>query len=388
MAFAVLRDPVLHNTVLHSIALYTAILRRAIAFALQHVHHAARNILDISGSSLHGRAIHRSEHGGELFGDALHREFGVHLVLRNQTFDAFRIVRVLEHKPMGVEQFGLVFAELSGDVVTQLLELSDGRVTGRAESIHLGLRVVDYAAFYGIIYGGEHADRADSNAKQAGEQSLDHRAAGKRCDHRERKDCDGEILIIAEFKGERRKVRREQDQHDNAEDSADKGIEDAIEAVQIVNATLGGPKVQLDLYGIVPEQYKERFNEIVNEHSTVVTYKGIANYNQTVSVLKNYYAMLFPTYFHGEGFAGCLIDAFFAGIPVIATDWLYNKDVVKDTENGLLVPIKNPTELAKAIIKLYQERDLAVKMAKTNVNEAKNYTAETVLEGLYSYLDS
>ena len=55
---------------------------------------------------------------------------------------------------MGVEQFGLVFAELSGDVVTQLLELSDGRVTGRAESIHLGLRVVDYAAFYGIIYGG------------------------------------------------------------------------------------------------------------------------------------------------------------------------------------------------------------------------------------------
>ena len=63
--------------------------------------------------------------------------------MRNQTFDAFRIVRVLEHKPMGVEQFGLVFAELSGDVVTQLLELSDGRVTGRAESIHLGLRVVD-----------------------------------------------------------------------------------------------------------------------------------------------------------------------------------------------------------------------------------------------------
>lgn len=168
----------------------------------------------------------------------------------------------------------------------------------------------------------------------------------------------------------------------------DKGIEDAIEAVQIVNSTLGGPKVHLDLYGIVPEQYQKRFDEIVENNSTIVTYKGVANYNQTVSVLKNYYAMIFPTYFHGEGFAGCLIDAFFAGIPVIATDWLYNKDVVKDTENGLLVPIKNPTELAKAIIKLYQERDLAVKMAKTNVNEAKNYTAEKVLEGLYSYLDS
>ena len=72
----------------------------------------------------------------------------------------------------------------------------------------------------------------------------------------------------------------------------DKGIEDAIEAVQIVNSTLGGPKVHLDLYGIVPEQYQKRFDEIVENNSTIVTYKGVANYNQTVSVLKNYYAMI------------------------------------------------------------------------------------------------
>ena len=80
----------------------------------------------------------------------------------------------------------------------------------------------------------------------------------------------------------------------------------------------------------MPEYYKERFAHLINQNKDFVEYKGVANYNQTVDVLKNYFALLFPTYFHGEGFAGCIIDAFFAGIPIIATDWLYNKDIVKD----------------------------------------------------------
>ncbi len=167
----------------------------------------------------------------------------------------------------------------------------------------------------------------------------------------------------------------------------DKGIEDAIEAINIVNSTLGGQKIHLDLYGIVPDYYEERFEEIIANNSNIVTYKGVANYNETASVLKNYFTMLFATYFHGEGFAGCLIDAFFAGIPVIATDWLYNKDVIKNQINGLLVPAKNPAELANAILKLYNDRELALKMSINNIEEAKKYTADQVLDGLYRYLD-
>lgn len=168
----------------------------------------------------------------------------------------------------------------------------------------------------------------------------------------------------------------------------DKGIEDAIEAVKLANSLLDGSKVHLDLYGIVPEYYQEDFDEIVKKNDEIVTYKGVANYNQTATVLKSYFAMLFPTYFHGEGFAGCLIDAFFAGIPVITTDWLYNKDVVKDGENGLLVPIKNSQKIAEAITRLYQNRDLAKQMSLNNIEKAKDYTAEKVLEKLYCYLDS
>ena len=147
-------------------------------------------------------------------------------------------------------------------------------------------------------------------------------------------------------------------------------------------------KVKLDLYGIVPEYYKERFAHLINQNKDFVEYKGVANYNQTVDVLRNYFALLFPTYFHGEGFAGCIIDAFFAGIPIIATDWLYNKDIVKDKKNGILVPIKNSHEIANAIVELYNNRDLVLEISKNNSNEAKKYTSEQVLKELFDYLDN
>ena len=131
-----------------------------------------------------------------------------------------------------------------------------------------------------------------------------------------------------------------------------------------------------------------RFEEIILENSDFVTYKGVANYNQTVSVLKDYFLLLFPTYFHGEGFAGCLIDAFFAGIPVVATDWLYNKDVIIDNKNGILVPIKSPRDIANAILRLYKDRNFAFQISLNNIEEANNYTPEKVLNGLYKYLDS
>jgi glycosyltransferase involved in cell wall biosynthesis len=50
-------------------------------------------------------------------------------------------------------------------------------------------------------------------------------------------------------------------------------------------------------------------------------------------VLRDYFALLFPIYYIGEGFAGTAIDAFSAGVPVIASDWKYNSEVIKEGIN-------------------------------------------------------
>jgi len=167
----------------------------------------------------------------------------------------------------------------------------------------------------------------------------------------------------------------------------EKGIEEALEAVRIANGSLGGQFITLDMYGIVAAKHQEWFEKIIEQYSDIGKYCGVVNYDQTVDVLRNYFALVFPTYYHGEGFSGNVIDSYFSGLPIIATDWLYNKDVVKNGENGVLVPIKDPQAIADAILRLYNDRRLAQQMAINNVRASKQYSPDNVLKALFEDLD-
>ena len=169
---------------------------------------------------------------------------------------------------------------------------------------------------------------------------------------------------------------------------ADKGVEDAIDAVNIANDVLGGQFIKLDLYGLVPAFYKERLKELTKKNEGIVCYKGIIDYDKTVETLKKYFVMLFPTYYHGEGFPGNVIDAYNSALPMIATDWLYNSDVVLDGKTGLIVPVKNPQELANAILQLYNDRELQLEFARNSLKEALKYDPDVVLSSFYKLIDS
>lgn len=168
----------------------------------------------------------------------------------------------------------------------------------------------------------------------------------------------------------------------------EKGVEDAIEAVRITNRKLGGQLVTLDFYGLLPDTYKERFQELLDSNKDLIEYKGIVYYDKTVETLENYFALLFPTYYYGEGFPGNVVDAYNTGIPIIATDWLYNSDIIKDGINGILVPIKDPETLSEAILKLYYNRDLAVQIGLNNLSAAELYQPDIVLKDFYWFIDN
>ncbi len=168
----------------------------------------------------------------------------------------------------------------------------------------------------------------------------------------------------------------------------EKGIEDAIEAVRKTNEKLGSNYVHLDLYGLVPATYRERLNELMRNNSDIASYCGIVEYNKTVETLKDYFVLLFPTFYYGEGFPGNLIDAFHSGLPVIATDWMYNKEIIRDGVHGILVPPHDTTSLSEAILKLYRNRSLALDYAHNCLDEARNYQPEQVMKELYKFLDN
>ena len=133
---------------------------------------------------------------------------------------------------------------------------------------------------------------------------------------------------------------------------------------------------------------EERLDYLLEKNKSFLKYNGIIDYDKTVETLKDYFVMLFPTYYHGEGFPGNVIDAYNTGLPMIATDWLYNSDVVLDGKTGLLVPIKNPRALSDAILKLYYDRELHYNLSINSLEEAQEYTPEIVLASLYNCIDS
>ena len=129
----------------------------------------------------------------------------------------------------------------------------------------------------------------------------------------------------------------------------EKGIEEAIQAIKNINNKKGENICSLDVYGKIDDGYLENFKALEKDFPDYVRYRGCIDANASVNVLKNYYALLFPTYYEGEGFAGTLIDAFSSGIPVIASDWRYNSEFVTHGYDGLVVTPKDVTSLSDAI---------------------------------------
>ena len=73
-------------------------------------------------------------------------------------------------------------------------------------------------------------------------------------------------------------------------------------------------------------------------------------------ILKKTDILCLPSY--REGLPKALIEGAAYGLPIVTTDTVGCRDVVKDGVNGFLVPIKNSIELARAISVLIKDENL------------------------------
>lgn len=158
---------------------------------------------------------------------------------------------------------------------------------------------------------------------------------------------------------------------------SEKGIEDAVEAVRNANAALGRTAYTLDIYGLPDEDYKERFEELKGTFEPFIIYKGFLSGAESISrELHSYFAMLFPTRYEGEGFAGTVIDAFSAGVPVVATDWKYNKEVITHGTDGILYSVEEREKLSAILIEAADNPDTINSMRKACLSRAREFSAE------------
>ena len=115
----------------------------------------------------------------------------------------------------------------------------------------------------------------------------------------------------------------------------EKGIEDAINAVKAVNEKYGRTVYELDIYGQIDQSQTDWFEELKKEFPEYVNYGGLVPFDKSVEVLKDYFALLFPTRFYTEGIPGTIIDAYADGIPVISAKWESFADIIEDGKTGI-----------------------------------------------------
>ncbi len=165
-----------------------------------------------------------------------------------------------------------------------------------------------------------------------------------------------------------------------------KGITDAIVAVAKINAQRGKMVARLDIYGQVDEAYRPTFDELISKHSDYVTYRGLVDSEQSVDVLRHYYALLFPTHWRGEGFPGTILDCYASALPILASDWNANKEIVVHTKTGMIYPTPEVKDLLGVIEWALDNKDEVDRMRFACRQEYEKYTPEHIAEIIGSAL--
>ncbi len=91
-----------------------------------------------------------------------------------------------------------------------------------------------------------------------------------------------------------------------------------------------------------------------------------------------------------EGLPNSLLEAMAMGMPIAATDCPCGgpRTVIKDHENGILVPIKAPDALAKALCELIEDKELALKLAQNAARIKEITNGPTVVKQWKSYIET
>lgn len=159
----------------------------------------------------------------------------------------------------------------------------------------------------------------------------------------------------------------------------EKGIEDAIEVVTNINEKAGEIVYALDIFGPVDKSYTARFYEIMASLTSYIKYRGVIDYGKTVDTLKDYFVLLFPTRYETEGIPGTIIDAYAAGVPVIASNWNSAKEIVIENETGYVYGFRKNNELEEILLNINKDPKLIYKLKANCLIKAKEYTSESVI---------
>lgn len=159
-----------------------------------------------------------------------------------------------------------------------------------------------------------------------------------------------------------------------------KGIREIAEASELLNKYGYKNKYFVDFYGTIDSTYSSSFDSLLKSNSSL-RYKGYLDLtsSQGYKSLSKYDVMLFPTYWNGEGFPGVVLDANIAGLPVIASNWNLNTEVIKNGKTGIIIPPMDSNSLFKTMKDVIIGNINLSNMKKHCIEHVQQYDSQKVL---------
>ncbi len=162
-----------------------------------------------------------------------------------------------------------------------------------------------------------------------------------------------------------------------------KGILDLFDLDRLLISN-GINNYSIDLYGPIQEEFKDVFYDKMT-NATHVEYHRVLQPQEIWAVLINYDIMIFPTHFYTEGFPGTILDAYLAGIPVVASDWKHAKEYVEHEISGMIYEFGNIEECFKIVEYLLANTKLIIDMKHNAYLKSEHYSKEFAFSLLKKY---
>lgn len=170
---------------------------------------------------------------------------------------------------------------------------------------------------------------------------------------------------------------------------SDKGIFVMKKAVEALPKNIR-IKLSINIYGPLSSGVTKESIE-----NDVISYKGFVINNDIYQIISLHHAMIFPSFYEGEGYPGAIIESFLSQRPVICSNFKYLPELVNEN-NGFLVPPQDHQKLKERLIDIINNPKLLVFRSEflkynKNVYESQYWNKKILdffLKGIYSTKDA
>lgn len=162
---------------------------------------------------------------------------------------------------------------------------------------------------------------------------------------------------------------------------ASKGIFDLLDAIKLLDENSIDYNLTIAGAFMCDKEVRNTFTTRISENKNI-SYIGVIRGDKKIKALKDSDLFVLPTYYPTEAFPLSILEAMRAGNAVITTDHNYLPEVMTDSM-GIMVPVKDPTSIYRAINKYIENRELLKEVQVHNMLYAeKHFSSENYIARL------